>query len=50
MAEPPAYDSVRTMLRLLEQKGLVKHRQDGTKYVYRPTQSRTTASKSACPT
>jgi predicted transcriptional regulator len=47
MAEPPAYDSVRTMLRLLEQKGFVKHRQDGTKYVYRPTQSRSSASKSA---
>lgn len=47
MAEPPAYDSVRTMLRLLERKGFVKHRQDGTKYAYRPTQSRTTASKSA---
>jgi predicted transcriptional regulator len=47
MADPPAYDSVRTMLRLLERKGFVKHRQDGTKYVYRPTQSRTTASKSA---
>jgi predicted transcriptional regulator len=47
MAEPPAYDSVRTMLRLLERKGFVKHRQDGTKYVYRPTQSRTAARKSA---
>jgi len=47
MAEPPAYDSVRTMLRLLERKGFVKHRQDGTKYVYRATQSRTSASKSA---
>jgi len=47
MAEPPAYDSVRTMLRLLERKGFVKHRQDGTKYVYRPTQSRSSASKSA---
>jgi BlaI family transcriptional regulator, penicillinase repressor len=47
MAQPPAYDSVRTMLRLLERKGFVKHRQDGTKYVYRPTQSRSSASKSA---
>ena len=47
MAEPPAYDSVRTMLRLLERKGFVKHRKDGTKYVYRPTQSRTSARKSA---
>ncbi|MDP7014292.1 MAG: BlaI/MecI/CopY family transcriptional regulator [Pirellulaceae bacterium] len=47
MAEPPAYDSVRTMLRLLERKGFVKHRQDGAKYVYRPTQSKSSASKSA---
>jgi predicted transcriptional regulator len=47
MADPPAYDSVRTMLRLLERKGFVKHRQDGTKYVYRPTQSRSSASRRA---
>ena len=47
MADPPAYDSVRTMLRLLERKGFVKHRQEGTKYVYRPTQSKSSASKSA---
>lgn len=47
MADPPAYDSVRTMLRLLERKGFVTHRQDGTKYVYRPTQSRSSASRSA---
>lgn len=47
MTQPPAYDSVRTMLRLLERKGFVKHRQDGSKYVYRPTQSRSSASKSA---
>lgn len=40
MSDPPAYDSVRTMLRLLEHKGFVSHRKDGTKYVYRPTQSR----------
>ena len=47
MANPPAYDSVRTMLRILEGKGFVKHRREGTKYVYRPTQSRAAASKSA---
>ena len=47
MHDPPAYDSVRTMLRLLEGKGLVQHRRDGTKYVYRPTQSRSKASRSA---
>lgn len=47
MTAPPAYDSVRTMLRLLERKGFVKHRQEGTKYVYRPTQSKSSASRSA---
>ncbi len=47
MADPPAYDSVRTMLRLLERKRFVNHRKDGTKYVYRPTQSKSAASKSA---
>lgn len=47
MADPPAYDSVRTMLRLLERKRYVKHRKDGTRYVYRPTQSKASASKSA---
>ena len=47
MAGPPAYDSVRTMLRLLERKGFVTHRREGTKYVYRPTQSRSSARKSA---
>ena len=47
MKDPPAYDSVRTMLRLLERKGVVQHRQEGTKYVYRPTQSRANASRSA---
>jgi predicted transcriptional regulator len=47
MADPPAYDSVRTMLRLLERKGFVRHRRDGAKYVYRPTQSKTSVSRSA---
>ena len=47
MTDPPAYDSVRTMLRLLEGKGYVKHRSEGNLYVYRPTQSRNAASRSA---
>ena len=47
MKDPPAYDSVRTMLRLLERKEYVKHRRKGTKYVYRATQSKAKASKSA---
>ena len=35
------------MIRHLESKGFVKHRREGTRYVYRPTQSRETASRGA---
>ncbi|MCA9130876.1 MAG: BlaI/MecI/CopY family transcriptional regulator [Planctomycetales bacterium] len=47
LPDRPSYSAVRTMIRLLESKGLLKHRQDGTKYVYRPTRSKTVASRSA---
>lgn len=47
MSDPPAYDSVRTIIRVLERKGFLQHRKEGTKYVYRPTQSREKASRSA---
>jgi BlaI family transcriptional regulator, penicillinase repressor len=47
LPDPPSYSAVRTMIRLLESKGLLRHRQEGTKYVYRPTQSKESASKRA---
>lgn len=47
LPDPPSYSSVRTMIRLLESKGYLKHRTEGTKYIYRPIQSRETASRSA---
>jgi BlaI family transcriptional regulator, penicillinase repressor len=47
LPDPPAYDSVRTMIRLLEQKGYLRHRREGTKYIYRPIQSHESASRSA---
>lgn len=47
ISDPPAYDSVRTIIRVLERKGFLQHRKEGTKYVYRPTQSREKASRSA---
>ena len=47
LADPPTYSSVRTMIRHLETKGLLSHRQDGKRYVYKATQSREAASKSA---
>ena len=40
MAEPPSYSAVRATLRVLEQKGHLKHQHDGTRYVYIPTVNR----------
>src|SRR5262245_42328071 len=37
MADPPSYSAVRATLRILEQKGLLRHEDDGKRYVYRPT-------------
>lgn len=47
LSDPPSYSSVRTMIRLLESKGLLKHRSEGNKYIYRPTENRQNASRSA---
>jgi len=47
LADPPSYSAVRTMIRLLESKGHLKHRQDGKRYVYKATQSRASASRTA---
>src|SRR2546428_464800 len=47
LPDPPSYSAVRTMIGLLESKGLLTHRREGTKYVYVPTQSRKSASRSA---
>jgi BlaI family penicillinase repressor len=47
MPEPPSYSAVRAMLRLLEEKGHVRHEQDGPRYVYLPVVNRDKARKSA---
>jgi predicted transcriptional regulator len=47
LPEPPSYSAVRAMLRILEEKGHVKHEQDGPRYVYKPTVARDNAKKSA---
>jgi predicted transcriptional regulator len=45
--EPPGYSAVRAMLRILEEKGHVRHEQEGLRYVYAPTRRRQDASRSA---
>jgi predicted transcriptional regulator len=47
LAEPPSYSAVRTFLRLLEERGHVRHEQDGPRYVYTPTVARREAQRSA---
>jgi len=43
----PSYSTVRTQLRVLEEKGHVVHAEEGLRYVYAPAVSRHTALKSA---
>ena len=45
--DAPSYSAVRALLGILEQKGHVRHREDGPRYVYEPTESRENARKSA---
>ncbi len=47
MEDAPGYSAVRTMLRLLEEKGQVTHRASGRKYFYKPVASLTAARKGA---
>jgi predicted transcriptional regulator len=47
MADPPSYSAVRATLRILEQKGLLRHEMDGPRYVYCPTVNRDRARRSA---
>ena len=43
----PSYSAVRAMLRILEEKGHVKHQEEGLKYVYLPKVARDKAKRSA---
>lgn len=47
LPDPPSYSAVRALLRVLEEKGHVAHRQDGPRYVYLPTVPREEARRSA---
>jgi BlaI family penicillinase repressor len=47
MEAAPGYSAVRAMLRVLEEKGHVKHQAEGLKYVYVPVVARDKAKRSA---
>ena len=47
LPDPPSYSAVRALLRILEDKGRLKHHKDGPRYVYLAVQSHAHASRSA---
>jgi predicted transcriptional regulator len=47
MEDAPSYSAVRAMLRVLEEKGHVRHQAEGLKYVYVPTVTRDKAKRTA---
>ena len=47
LPDAPSYSTVRTILRILERKGYVRHREESLRYVYEPAISREVARKSA---
>lgn len=47
LPDPPGYNSIRVLLRILEEKGYLKHRREQQRYVYRPTVTHEQATRSA---
>lgn len=47
MPDPPSYSAVRALLRVLEEKGHLRHEQDGPRYLFLPTVGRDRARRSA---
>jgi predicted transcriptional regulator len=47
LPDQPSYSAVRTILRVLERKGHIRHIEEGLRYVYLPAVERETARKSA---
>jgi predicted transcriptional regulator len=47
LPDPPSYSSVRALLRILEEKGHVKHDADGPRYVFSPRLAASRARRSA---
>jgi predicted transcriptional regulator len=50
LPDPPGYSAVRAMLRILEEKGHVRHVAEGNRYVYLPTLPRDRAGRPAMAT
>jgi predicted transcriptional regulator len=47
LPDAPSKTAVRTLMRILEEKGHLTHRQEGMTYIYQPSRPRTPAGQSA---
>jgi len=47
LPDAPSYSAVRALLRILEEKGHLRHRSDGARYVYLPVDAREKVSRNA---
>jgi BlaI family transcriptional regulator, penicillinase repressor len=47
LPDPPSYSAVRATLRILEDKGQVRHEEEGPRYVFSPAVARDKAKRSA---
>jgi BlaI family penicillinase repressor len=47
LPDPPGYSAVRALLRILEEKGHIRHEEKAGKYVFKPTVRREKAKRSA---
>ena len=39
LPDPPTYSAVRSVLRILSEKDLIRHREDGPRYIYHPSEA-----------
>lgn len=47
ISDPPSRTSIRTLMRILEEKGHLSHRLEGREFVYRPARPRRQAARGA---
>jgi BlaI family transcriptional regulator, penicillinase repressor len=47
LPDPPTYSAVRSILRILVEKGYARHEEQGKRYLYLPTQPHQSAARSA---
>jgi BlaI family penicillinase repressor len=47
LPDAPSYSAVRSLLRILEEKGHIRHEEDGLKYVFSPVVAQENAKRSA---